>query len=293
VGSDIAQTLATSMKPSPAADVLCAATGAGITDTIFNPLELLKVRRQLRPDAETLVEAASSVRSIGGLPLLWTPGLQATWARSFSVTGVRVGMYPTVRNLMGGGEQSTFVGKAAAGMVTGALSAAMANPIDMVRTRIHAQVGASTLRYDSYGAVVRDIVHNEGGVAALWRGIGATVARQMLLSGGQLASYDQAKQTAREAFGLRESPPLHVACAAFSGFVAQLVCMPADVIKVKILSGDHGTSVWGCVRATLHAEGAAGLFRGFWPAVLRQCPVILVQMPLIEFIRSVAGMGHI
>ena len=69
--------------------------------------------------------------------------------------------------------------------------------------------------------------------------------------------------------------------------------MPADVIKVKILSGDHGTSVWGCARATLIEEGVAGLFRGFWPAVCRQCPVILVQMPLIEAIRRLAGLQHI
>ena len=122
------------------------------------------------------------------------------------------------------------------------MSAAMANPIDMVRTRIHAQVGAPTMRYATYGAAVRDIVVHEGGVPALWRGLGATVARQMLLSGGQLASYDQAKQTARETFGVSEGPPLHVTCAAFSGLVAQFVCMPADVIKTKILSGDHGKS---------------------------------------------------
>ena len=32
---------------------------------------------------------------------------------------------------------------------------------------------------------------------------------------------------------------------------------------------------------------------GFVPAVCRQCPVILVQMPLIEEIRRLAGLGHI
>ena len=41
------------------------------------------------------------------------------------------------------------------------------------------------------------------------------------------------------------------------------------------------------------AEGLVGLYRGFVPAVCRQCPVILVQMPLIEQIRTLAGLGHI
>ena len=72
----------------------------------------------------------------------------------------------------------------------------------------------------------------------------------MLLSGGQLASYDQAKASAKEHLGMSEGPRLHMACAAFSGAVAQFVCMPADVIKTKILSGDYGTSLWRCLRAT-------------------------------------------
>ena len=273
-----------------------------------------------------MVGAARAVHNTGGLWLLWTPGLQATWLRAFSVTGLRVGLYPTVRDVVGGGD--SFAKKAGAGMLTGALSAAAANPIDMVRTRIHAQVGLSTLRYETYAAAARDVVANEGGVAALWRGLGATVARQMLLSGGQLASYDQAKQTARESFGIKETPALHLVCAAFSGAVAQFVCMPAcvprtrpfrarvsashlsratanhlpafacvsrlrsDVIKVKILSGDHGTSMLACLRATLTQEGVTGLYRGFLPAVTRQCPVILVQMPLIEQVRKLAGLGH-
>ena len=69
--------------------------------------------------------------------------------------------------------------------------------------------------------------------------------------------------------------------------------MPADVIKVKVLSGEHGASAWRCFVRTAQQEGLAGLYRGFLPAVLRQCPVILVQMPLIEQIRAMAGLGHI
>ena len=84
-----------------------------------------------------------------------------------------------------------------------------------------------------------------------------------------------------------------MACAALSGVFAQLACMPADVIKAKVLSGDHGRSVLECVRATAAQEGIAGFYRGFLPAVARQCPVILVQMPLIEAIRKAAGLGHI
>ena len=52
-------------------------------------------------------------------------------------------------------------------------------------------------------------------------------------------------------------------CAALSGFVGQLCCMPADVIKVKVLSGDHGHSALGCLRATLRAEQPSQT-QGLW-----------------------------
>ena len=79
-----------------------------------------------------------------------------------------------------------------------------------------------------------------------------------------------------------------LACVETVAALLPLLPLP----QVKVLSGDHG-SVSACLRHTLQHEGAAGLYRGFLPAVVRQCPVILVQMPLIEQIRCVAGLGHI
>ena len=73
--------------------------------------------------------------------------------------------------------------------------------------------------------------------------------------------------------------------------MAQTVCQPADTIKTRVLSGGH-TSVMGCLRETLAKEGMLALWRGYLPAVCRQCPVVLVQMPLIEAIRGAAGLGN-
>ena len=219
------------MPSNPGTEVLASGLGAAITDTIFNPLEMLKVRVQTSDT--TFQAAARAVYTKGGPWLLWTPGLQATWVRSFCVTGLRVGLYGPVKRVVSGDAPTTsFATKFAVGGATGALSSALANPIDMVRTRVHAQVGLST-RYATTAAAALHIVRCEGGVAALWRGLGASAVRQICLSGGQLASYDSAKQAARGA-GVAESPALHVACAALSGVFGQLCCMPADVIKVLL-----------------------------------------------------------
>ena len=127
-----------------------------------------------------------------------------------------------------------------------------------------------------------------------------TIARQMLLSGGQLASYDQMKQLSKrwvvassnDNEGERESTYLHIGCAFGSGLVGQTVCMPADVIKTKVLSGSY-SGVGNCIMDTFANEGFLGFYRGYIPAVMRQCPVIVVQMPIIEFIRTFMGLGNI
>ena len=58
-----------------------------------------------------------------------------------------------------------------------------------------------------------------------------------------------------------------------------------------MLAGTH-TSTWLCFRETVAKEGLLALWRGYLPAVCRQCPVVLVQMPLIEAIRTAAGLGN-
>ena len=68
--------------------------------------------------------------------------------------------------------------------------------------------------------------------------------------------------------------------------------MPADTIKTRVLNGGGG-GVWACVRDTARLEGVGAFFRGYVPAICRQCPVILVQMPLIEAIRSLCGLRNI
>ena len=53
------------------------------------------------------------------------------------------------------------------------------------------------------------------------------MARAALLSGSQLATYDQSKAVMKAHGGWEEGTALHLCCAAASGLVAQAVCQPA------------------------------------------------------------------
>ena len=132
------------------------------------------------------------------------------------------------------------------------------------------------------------------GVGALYRGMSACVLRGALLSSSQLATYDTAKGGMRRVCGLSEGPALHLLASCLSGLVAQTVIQPADTLKtVMMRSGADGSSGLLSSMANLVREGGPrALYRGYVPALLRQGPVIMVQMPLIEQLRRLLGVGY-
>lgn len=72
------------------------------------------------------------------------------------------------------------------------------------------------------------------GLAAGWRGVGATVGRGMLVSMTQLSTYDLAKQTLRDKLRLAEGVRLHLAAAVASGFAYSAVSLPVDNAKTRL-----------------------------------------------------------
>ena len=164
----------TSQTERLAKEWLSAGVGCALSDTVFNPLEVLKVRRQIQASSNatrsvisnqinTLRLAKSAIQEADGSILkgLWQPGLLATWMRGLSYTGFRIGLYPTVRdyyvktrtptsargvdrNARDGEEASMseseqFAVKLLAGATTGAIGSAVFNPIDIVRIRMQSQ----------------------------------------------------------------------------------------------------------------------------------------------------------
>ena len=148
--------------------------------------------------------------------------------------------------------------------------------------------------YSHTFAAFAGIARHEGIAAGLYRGVDACVARAVFLSGAQLATYDHTKQVAKDAYNVPDTPALHFFASAISALVAQTVAMPADTIKTRVMNDRAGQyrSMVHCAARTMQTEGIAGLFRGYVPACARQAPVMIVQMPLIEQLRKMLGLGY-
>lgn len=233
-------------------EIAAGSLAAGFTACLFSPLECVKTRLQVQDQpgwprlyCRGFLAALMKIHAEDGIVLLWSHGFFGFVARDLCYSGLRIGLYPTVRAALSGGVDKAEVKlseKIVAGAFTGAIGAAIANPLDVVRVRMSCEGGVVNAqgrlttgmrvgeipRWTTSLHCLRDCAKREGVLVGLWRGVGATVARAALLSSGNLASYDQAK-TILVHYGWEDSSRLHAVCAIVSGLVATAMCNPADV----------------------------------------------------------------
>eukprot|EP00951_Prasinocladus_malaysianus_P006954 scaffold49718_cov53-Prasinocladus_malaysianus.AAC.1 len=121
-----------------------------------------------------------------------------------------------------------------------------------------------------------------------------------MLSGSQLATYDTAKRALlSKPFGIgfdNDGPAAQLTASCLSGLVAQTVTQPADTLKTLVMSQNTSAqqkSVLEVMRRTIRSGGMRAFYAGYVPALARQGPVMLVQMPLVEQLRDkVFGLGY-
>jgi len=70
--------------------------------------------------------------------------------------------------------------------------------------------------------------------------------------------------------------------------------MPADTLKTRVLNSQRPDATLVKIAVeTVQKEGVRALFRGYIPAITRQGPVIVVQMPIVEHIGLMLGVGYL
>ena len=92
-------------------EIAAGGIGAALVDSFFNPAEVIKVRMQIesqRLDASStskrqyrsFLQSGAKILSDDGVVGLFQPGLVATWLRALVYTGLRTGLYPTVKGAL-------------------------------------------------------------------------------------------------------------------------------------------------------------------------------------------------
>ncbi|XP_034483433.1 mitochondrial uncoupling protein Bmcp [Drosophila innubila] len=167
----------------------------------------------------------------------------------------------------------------------GAISSAIANPTDVLKVRMQVH-GKGTDQLGLIGCF-REIYKYEG-VRGLWRGVGPTAQRAVVIASVELPVYDFCKLQLMSAFGD------HVANHFISSFIASLgsavASTPIDVIRTRLMNQRHVTMLNGgmatatasaqklysgsldCAVQTIRNEGILALYKGFIPTWVRMGP---------------------
>lgn len=208
--------------------------------------------------------AAHILRSEG--PSALFSGVSATILRQFLYSATRIGVYDALKQRLSDPTTGNFplVSKIAAGLIAGAVGAAVGNPADVAMVRMQADGRLPLNRRRNYKSVVDAIgqIVNREGFGGLWRGSWLAVNRAMIVTASQLAAYDQVKET-MIARGTPDGIGTHAAASLVAGLVAAVTSNPIDVVKTRMMnmSVANGTAaaLYGgpldCAVKTVTAEG--------------------------------------
>lgn len=307
----------------PPAELLVNLTAGALAGggqmALFNPLDCLRIRWQLarRGDgggngmATSTEFALAIVRREGWWAGLHRPGLLLNMGAISVSQGLRIGLYPTVRERLTArqpAEAAAPLVMFGAGLLCGSIGYFVAAPLILLKVRAHA---AAQLR-GSGGAPPALVVPSS--LAGFWLGSSPMVVRGALLTAGQMAGYDGAKRVGR-ARGVSDGPGLHVLAAVVAGLSAATVSAPADMVQTRMQSAAQevctarvaltardgladapplgpAPGMLAAVRLIAEEGGASAFFRGWSLSVLRLIPTFIVGSTIFEQVRRTMGLSY-
>ncbi|KAF9934023.1 Mitochondrial oxaloacetate carrier protein [Mortierella alpina] len=308
--------VSTVKKPSAILGFLAGGIAACGAVTITNPAEVIKTRLQLQ--GELMRQAPGSTRiytnfaqafvhigkheGIRGLQR----GLGSAYMYQIMMNGTRLGLYDPIKHLIHSclktdPAKNNNIVNIAAGGLGGVLSAALASPLFLVKTRLQAyssheasRVGQQHYYKHTFDAL-RHIYKNEG-VRGIYRGVDASMMRTGAGSAVQLPLYDVVKQKMIKVGGLENGALCHGLSSLISGFFLCIVMNPFDIISTRMfnqapdpVTGRGGMlykSPLDCAVKTIKAEGIQALYKGFTAHYLRIGPHTICTFVFMEQVKA-------
>ena len=191
--------------------------------------------------------------------------------------------------------QFTTAEYAIAGFISAIPQTFVAAPVERAKVLLQIQgQGGNEQKYKGVLDVVRGL-YKEGGIRSIFRGTGATLARDGPGSAAYafiefisvhendndliICSYFVGYEVTKKALTPAGSSPsdLNLGTVIFAGGMAGVamwsIAIPPDVLKSRIQSAPTGTysGLFDCARKTIAADGVAALWKGFGPAMARVC----------------------
>ncbi|XP_052363652.1 mitochondrial dicarboxylate carrier-like [Oncorhynchus keta] len=114
-------------------------------------------------------------------------------------------------------------------------------------------------------------------------------SRGALVTVGQLACYDQAKQLVLSSGFMGDNILTHFLSSFIAGGCATFLCQPLDVMKTRLMNskGEY-SGVIHCLRVTAK-EGPMAFYKGLVPAGIRLIPHTVLTFIFLEQLKNNFG----
>lgn len=258
-----------------------------------HPLDLIKVHLQTQQEVKMRMTgmAVRVVRSDGFLALY--NGLSASLCRQLTYSMTRFAIYETVRDKVAGGSKGPlpFYQKVLLGAFGGFAGGFIGTPADMVNVRMQNDMKLPPELRRNYAHALDGLyrVLREEGLKKLFSGATMASSRGALVTVGQLACYDQAKQLVLSTGFLSDNIFTHFLSSVIAGGCATFLCQPLDVMKTRLMNskGEY-RGVMHCAVETAKL-GPLAFYKGFVPAAIRLVPHTVLTFVFLEQLRKYFG----
>jgi solute carrier family 25 protein 38 len=276
-----------------------------ITATTLQPFEFVKTKLQLPREmnsrafeqqrtirgilCHTVLDSKTNKISFLNARKLWT-GLTPSLMRTVPVAGVYFGTIDLLKNSsylshsVNGGKYQ-LLHSLLIGVIARTVADTFTHPIGLVKTRYE----SGTYKYKSVLTALQTIYRAEG-FTGLYRGLGATLLRDISYSGLYFALYTKNKQLIREFYtdqnadsSLATSAGFYASCALVSSALACALTQPSDVARSYMqLDPGQFNSFVGTLRVIYARHGVAGFFAGFLPRASRRVLISVLGWTIYE-----------
>ncbi|KAL7845309.1 hypothetical protein AOLI_G00235010 [Acnodon oligacanthus] len=256
-----------------------------------HPLDLLKVHLQTQQEVKMrMVGMAMHVVKNDGVLALYN-GLSASLCRQMSYSLTRFAIYETVRDMMGSQGPMPFYQKVLLGAFGGFTGGFIGTPADMVNVRMQNDMKLPPELRRNYKHALDGLfrVWREEGTRKLFSGATMASSRGALVTVGQLACYDQAKQLVLSTGMMGDNILTHFLSSFIAGGCATFLCQPLDVLKTRLMNskGEY-RGVLHCLAETAKL-GPLAFYKGLVPAGIRLVPHTVLTFVFLEQLRKYFG----
>jgi len=254
---------------------------------VGHPFDTVKVRLQTTQLYSGFSNCCKKVIAEEGFRALYK-GMLAPMASVSLMNAVFFGVYTSVLQCIDDDIDtpriwSTYVAGTASGLLAGCIS----GPTELIKCRLQVSGMSICPKAPKRGnmEVIRDIVSKDG-IRGLGRGLGVTIARELVSCGFYFAVYEWIIQYFRgDSKDITDLTTFHLILAGgVSGMLSWGVNYPIDVVKSRIqIDGMDGprkySSTANCFKLLHKQAGSSGLYRGVSATLFRAFPTNAAMLP--------------